>query len=267
MATWEDGPEYAPRVRPQAFVIPEAEPLAPVQALAPAPAYPEAEPHFNPPSGDAPELAALVPSLAPGRNPNVPFEVVTAAVTAPGPNHAGSPSATRSPYEPFGPPGPSLKGYLPVQPMVDPTAQLNPAPLNAPGTQQWFAPPPPQQAPAAPPAVTIGQIFTAITPAVLITFAVGALFAWLSLFMLALAFTLSARIAYRRESVRRAFSVAFVILAAFGGVSLLTDGWNADVLFDSLASGAQLACWLLPLVVFGIVGSALRAGERPDRTG
>ncbi|HQY99255.1 MAG TPA: hypothetical protein PKV13_06525 [Propionicimonas sp.] len=267
MATWEDGPEYAPLARPQAFVTPAAEPLAQPSPPVPPPAFPEAEPHFEAAPGDAPALAALVPSFGPGRNPNLPFEVVTAALTAPGPGSAAAGRPERSPLEPFGPPGPSLKGYLPVQPTVTPNAPVNPAPFPSPGTPQWFTPPPQAQGPAAPPAVSIGQIFTAITPAVLITLAIGALFSWLSLFMLALSFTLSARIAYRRESVRRAYSVAFIVLAAFGAVSLLSDGWNADSLFDSIAGAAQLACWLLPLAVFLIVGSALRAGERPDRTG
>ena len=84
------------------------------------------------------DLAALVPSAAPGRNPTLAFEVSTAAITTSG--RPGNPS-NRSPLEPFGPPGPSLRGYLPVQPTVMPGAVVNPVPFAAPGTPQWFAPP------------------------------------------------------------------------------------------------------------------------------
>src|SRR4051794_36560620 len=49
MATWQDGPEYAPRERPAAFVTPPVPPLvSPEPAVASVPESPDAEPSFTP---------------------------------------------------------------------------------------------------------------------------------------------------------------------------------------------------------------------------
>ena len=273
MATWQDGPEYAPQERPAAFVVPEAAPLMapPAGPAAPA-ALPFEEPSFAAPSGPQPDLAALVPSAAPGRNPQLPFEVLTAAITSSGPggglSTAGQPlPPARSPQEPFNAPGPSLNGYLPVQPTVAPNASVNPAPFPAPGTPQWFAPPPQSRVPDAPPAVTISQIWAAATAGVMVPLIIGAVFGWFSILMLALSFALSARIAYRRDAVRRSYVGALVVVGALGMMSMLAAGYDSDALFETLSQGSQVACGVLVVLVGLIVGAALRAGERPDRIG
>lgn len=269
MATWQDGPEYAPRERPAAFVVPPVPPLAASgpAAASPAPPAPESEPSFVGPSDPQPELAALVPAGAPGRNPNLPFEVITAAVTSGTWSSGSSPNtpAGHPPTEPFTQPGPPLSGYLPVQTAVQPAAQVNPAPFPAPNTPQWFAPPPESRVPAAPPPVSVGQIWRAATPGVLIPLVIGMVFSWMSILMLAISFALSARIAYRKEAIRRAYGVALVVVGAIGVLSVLSNGLDADLLFGALSAGAQIVCVFLPFVVGLIVGAALRAGERPDR--
>jgi hypothetical protein len=265
MASWTDGPEYAPRERPAAFVVPAAAPLAVPAAPAVAPPAPEAEPSFAAPQATQPDLAALVPSGAPGRNPKVAFEVTAAAITAGGPSPAGGP--LRSPTQPFTDPGPPITGYLPAQPVVQPNAQVNPVPFPTPHTPQWFAPPPESRVPAAPPPVTVAQIWRAATPGVLIPLLIGMLFSWLSILLLFMSFVLSARIAYRRAAVRRAYSVAMVLIGLNGMLSALTDGYSSTGFFDVLSGGAQIACLALVVVIPLIVGAALRAGERPDRTG
>ena len=274
MASWQDGPEYAPQERPAAFVVPPAPPLTdPTPAADAAAAPPEGEPSFTPPSSAQPDLAALVPSAAPGRNPNLPFEVVTATVTSAGgwatsPVAAGQPEiAQRMPTQPFNAPGPPLSGYLPVQPTVAPNARVNPAPFPAPGTPQWFAPPPETRVPDAPPSVTIGQIWTATTAGVMVPLIVGSLFNWFSILMLALSFALSARIAYRHDAVRRSYIGALIVVGVLGMMSMLSVGYSSDLLFQSLSDGAQFACVVLFFVIGLIVGAALRAGERPDRMG
>ncbi|HEY3337466.1 MAG TPA: hypothetical protein VGK18_03090 [Propionicimonas sp.] len=273
MASWQDGPEYAPQERPAAFVVPPAAPLSdPTPAPVTVPEPPIGEPSFTPPSATQPDLAALVPSAAPGRNPTLPFEVVTATVTnaggwattpAPGQAEAGQ----RPPTQPFNAPGPSLNGYLPVQPTVAPNAQVNPAPFPAPGTPQWFAPPPGSRVPDAPPPVTIGQIWTAATAGVMVPLIIGALFNWFSILMLALSFALSARIVYRHDAVRRSYIGALIVVGVLGMMSMLSVGYSSDLLFQSLSDGSQFACVVLFFVIGLIVGAALRAGERPDRMG
>jgi hypothetical protein len=84
MATWEDGPEYAPLERPEEFTSPAVEPLD----LAPPPPVPAAlpaqRPVFTDPSDPVAPLAALVPAPADDRDPQQPFAVRAA------PRHAAS---------------------------------------------------------------------------------------------------------------------------------------------------------------------------------
>lgn len=273
MATWQDGPEYAPAERPAAFVIPPVAPLAApsadVTATLASPSLPGGEPSFAPPTETQPELTALVPAGAPGRNPKTPFEVSAAAITAGGwsSGPADERADLRPPTQPFTAPGPPLTGYLPVQPAVQPNAQVNPAPFPAPNTPQWFAPPPETRVPAPPPPVSIGQIWRAATPGVLVPLLIGMFFGWLSILMLAISFALSARIPYRRDVIRRAYTWALVVLGVIGAWSIVSSGYDSDQLFDALSGGAQVVCIILPIVVGLIVGAALRAGERPDRLG
>lgn len=273
MATWRDGPEYAPVDRPAAFVVPDA---AALPDTAPPPGLPtppegvgDEEPSFAPPSGELPDLTALAPSAAPGRNPNQPFEVLTAGVTtgawSAGPSSGGQQGAPqRRPELHFREPEPSLAGYFPAQPTLQPNVQVNPAGFPAPGTPQWFAPPPSSQIPDAPPPVTVAQIWTAVTPGVLIPLFLGIFLSWLSIFMLAISFALSARIPYRRRAVRRSYVVAFAGVGALGMLSVLTSDVNTDLFFETLSGGAQFACLVLPVVIALVVGAALRSGERPE---
>lgn len=83
MATWEDGPEYAPLQRPDAFDEPTAatvglESPAPPASTPPAP--PE-RPLFDGPTTPVPALETLVPTPPAGRDPEQPFEVVASVMT------------------------------------------------------------------------------------------------------------------------------------------------------------------------------------------
>ena len=109
--------------------------------------------------------------------------------------------------------------------------------------------------------------YGALAVFLLIPLLVGALFSWLAIFMLAISFALSARIAYRKEAVRRAYVIALLGLAVVAAATVLGEGFYSDLLFESLSAGAQLACLVLPVAVGLIVGAALRAGEPPDRIG
>lgn len=83
MATWEDGPEYAPTERPAAFAEPavgiglEAPPPAP-----PAPVLPAQQPAFDGPPQPGPPLAALVQEPPAVRDPQQPFDVASSVMTA-----------------------------------------------------------------------------------------------------------------------------------------------------------------------------------------
>lgn len=85
MATWEDGPEYAPLERPDLFEEPAVEPL-PIATTAPnlaAGAPLEPPDAFLPPSSPVAPLKALVPTtMKVSRDPMTAFDVATATVTA-----------------------------------------------------------------------------------------------------------------------------------------------------------------------------------------
>ena len=203
MATWQDGPEYAPTARPSAFVEPAAVALdstPPPVALENG--VPGLEPSFVPPEQPTPDLRALVPSAAPGRNPNLPFESATTPLTA-----VEEAAAPRSPLQPFMTGGPSLAGYLPAQPVVQPTAQVNPVTLPMSMAQQWAPPAPATRVQGSVP-VTVRQIWQATTGWVLVPLLIGMFLTPIAPVCLLVAGVSSAQVRHRRAAVRRAFQVA-----------------------------------------------------------
>lgn len=276
MATWRDGPEYAPRQRPAGFVEPAAEPLAePPETPRVAAGAPPDRPAFEPPTTPAPALADLIPTRAAPRDPNEPFAVVASTLTGgsawASAHTSARPEAVAAPWtpeQPFAAPAATATGSIPAPPVLQPGAQINPPAFPAPGTPGWFGPPPPwARVPEAPAPVTVAQMIRETTPGVLIPLLVGAVFTGLSVIMLATSFALSARIAYRRQAVRGAYGVAAGVLALAAATSLLDETVGPYLIWDSVSGWAQLLCWVLPVVLILIVGAALRSGERPDRIG
>lgn len=81
MASWTDGPEYAPHERPDAFVAPDAAPLAPADGThRPLPGAPAEPPAYAEPTASVP-LADVAPPAGPSRDPREAFEVVTTPLT------------------------------------------------------------------------------------------------------------------------------------------------------------------------------------------
>ena len=108
MATWEDGPEYAPLERPDAFADPSVATVG-LEAPPPAPVPPPApteRPAFADPGQPVPPLAALVPAPPAQRDPNVPFDVAASLMTA-------ETSAWASSHFPTAPAGPTATGQHP----------------------------------------------------------------------------------------------------------------------------------------------------------
>lgn len=292
MANWTDGPEYAPLDRPAAFQAPPAEPLevpdVPPNAAAGAPV---AQPEWRAPDAKAVPLDALVPAaaLAP-RDPRTGFSTVSSVLSAT--SASGTPGrAGWTPDQPLGAPGPAtptpthgaadfppptglpVRGGLPQQaPPTAPAPTLNfPPPQQAapsfpqPGTPDWFAPPP-QNRPRPPnQTVSVVQMWNAATPGVIIPLLVGALVNPLSLAMLLLSSALATRVRYRRGQVRRSYAWAGGVLAFAGVFSLISSGFDLEIAWDAISGWAQLACWVLPVVVMLQVGAGIRANEPPER--
>ncbi|HEU5484076.1 MAG TPA: hypothetical protein VFU98_04145 [Microlunatus sp.] len=84
MATWEDGPEYAPLQRPDAFAEPDVA-TSGLQSPPPPPILPPApaeRPVFDDPTQPVPPLHTLVPAPPAGRDPEQPFDVVASLMTS-----------------------------------------------------------------------------------------------------------------------------------------------------------------------------------------
>jgi hypothetical protein len=259
MADWTDGPEYAPADRPAAFVAPDAVALAdPVAPPAPAEAPPAEEPNFVAPTAPAPDLRELVPTAAPGRNPNLPFESLSTPMTAIQPV-----TPERRPDEPFNAPGPSLSGYLPVQPVVQPNAQVNPAPFPAPGTTAWFAPPTGQPVLPAPTPVDISRVWKETTNWVMIPLIIAMFILPASPIALLVAWLSTVQIRYRRAAIRRVYWVTLGIIVVISLATVFID--STVSLWDPVSILSLLAAWVLVFLTPGLVGAALRNNEPPDR--
>ena len=155
MATWEDGPEYAPAVRPDAF-SPAAAP--PIEAVLPERELPEAtrrealpvvRPDFSGPQAQQAPLAALVPSVEDPRDPAVPFAVVTSTLTSMDSAWGAAHGNLAHPSYPGV--GPSSPGPGSVPTTAPPTAHYattaaypatdpSSAPMTPPSSMQWPAP-------------------------------------------------------------------------------------------------------------------------------
>jgi hypothetical protein len=256
MADWTDGPEYAPGERPAAFVAPVAEKLsnpAPVQLLEPG--VPGEEPGFAPPSTPTPALEALVPAVEPGRNPNAPFESLTTSLTT-----LAVTTTQRSPQEPFQTTAGPITGYLPMEPTVAASAQLNPAPF--PTAPLWVGPTP-HQAPPVPDSPSLGQVLQATTAWVLIPLVIGMFALPIAPVALLVAWIASAQVKYRRVAVRRGFLIIEMLVAGIWMISVLGDS-SLD-LWGTFALLSLIACWILVAVTLTTVWSAIHRQEPPER--
>ena len=297
VATWEDGPEYAPHERPQYFADAPLPPLeqAP-RALRPADGQPTARPRFDEPTEAVAPLAALVPEPPDERDPNRPFEVVTATLTsASGWGEQGSPGS--QPFVPTAPfatapaglaptaltatptggapwplleqPAPGGFPHTPRQAPRDPRSAAAPEPQDdpyaypAPGTPGWFAPPPTtygdQQQPGR---VGAKQVVEAATPGLCICLAVGGVIYVLAPVMLVLAVFLSTRVQVAQRTLRIAFRSAAGAVGFFAVVGLFRSVFDGEPWWSFVGLWSLLICWVLLGVLLLSVYQAL-ARPRP----
>lgn len=287
MATWQDGPEYAPTARPDAFVEPDAAPLAPEaapeRASDVAPGTPPPDYRQGP---DVVPLDRLAPPLPPQRDPREAFAVEASVMTSVA-SVAPQAPAEQQWAPPAGPPvsawgsarapqaaRPPQQQWVPQNPLQPPQAP----PMNVPGPAPAWPPPqinpsgfPPPQAPGwypqqqvvgpTPPGpVTLGQMVAAATPALVITLAVGGIVAPLALPLYLVASVLATRVWYRRATVRLAFNVGLAASLVLGALTAWLSLGSLDyyLLWDHANGWAQLACWVVGIVTLFVQGDALR---------
>ncbi|HZA05582.1 MAG TPA: hypothetical protein VE617_13540 [Propionibacteriaceae bacterium] len=274
MASWEDGPEYAPIERPTHFADAGAPPL-PVAppAVQMAARAPKERPLFDQPPTPLAPLEALVPAPEETRDPQVPFAVVSAAMTSDsawGAVHSGPPTtppaSSRSLAAPTGPAG--MPAPLPTSPGPWPAGPTSAPPPDsrfpAPGTPAWFGPGPYGGQPAPPGRVSAKAVWDAAMPGLCICLAVGGLVYLLAPILYAIAFGLSGRVLVARQQVRNAFVLGSVGLGLVAIVAVLTNDFGFGEWWSTVAVWSLLACWALLVTTLVLVYRALRAGEQPE---
>lgn len=161
-------------------------------------------------------------------------------------------------------PGPSSAFPPPQALNFPPPSQAAPS-FPQPGTPDWFAPPPQTRWQPPNQTVSVAQMWHGATPGVIIPLLIGALVNPLSLAMIVLSAVLAARVRYRPDQVRRSFLWTGAILALIGAFSLFNSDFDPGVAWEVVSGWAQVACWILAIVVPLQVGVGIRANEPPQR--
>jgi hypothetical protein len=263
MATWEDGPEYAPLERPADFAPAAVGPLSvapPVQQMAAL--APKDRPVFDQPPVPLAPLDSLVPVVKETRDPQVPFAVVSSTVTSDsawGAVHWGAPAP------PAELPATAPTPWAPSQPLPAPRTQI-PPPDNrfpTPGTPGWFGPGPYSAQPPAPPRIGAKAVWDAAMPGMCICLAVGGLVYVVAPILFAVAFGVSRSVKVARDQVRRAFAAGAALLGLVGIVAALTNDEGFPQWWTVVGGWSVVVCWAVLLTTLVLVYRGLRAGEQP----
>lgn len=285
MATWEDGPEYAPAERPAEFFVPEAPALEvlPPSSL-PAATAPKDRPAFDAPAAPVVDLQQLVPAVRDERDPARPFDVAGSTVTsmdsAWGSAHWSPPGGPYAPPGAAPPPGAVWPAPAPApgQPWngapqwPGPSTPFPPAsgplpPVNGyppPGTPQWFGPGP---APLAQPPAMVPYDYRAVldaaTPGLCLCLTIGGLTHLFSPAMLVVSYFLASRVRVAQRQARAAMFVGLVALVFFAIIGYLRYGVADSIWWDYFGRWGQLICWVLLFTVAGQVRRALKRRSGP----
>ncbi|MDR1710750.1 MAG: helix-hairpin-helix domain-containing protein [Propionibacteriaceae bacterium] len=242
MATWRDGPEYAPLERPDILTVPDAAPLT-AQPWQPAPGLdaPIERPAFTPVQGAVPQLASITSVGPPARDPRQAFTLVALATGEP--RGAAAPWTPDQPLHTSGP----VTAYIPPAQTVPQTATINP-----PSALPAYPPP----APPSRNTITLRKVVNGITAPVLICLGVG-VFVWpLAPLMYLTSFLLSARIQHNAHAVRVTYGTAGLLLGLIAMTDLL-DGTRLASMWNNLSGFAAHACWMTLVALVIIVYLAL----------
>jgi hypothetical protein len=273
MATWEDGPEYAPIERPSDFQTPDAPPLTTAEPYPQAAAWaPKNRPIFDDPSSPVRPLGTLVPvRREEPRDPEKPFTVVASTMTtdsAWGAVHWASPTArTAGPATsgswnpPVGTPYPPPDQPIAVHSGNNPTASF-----PVPGTPGWFSPGPSGQQPQQPPPITAKTVLEAATPGLCMCLIIGGLVYVLAPIFLCISVGLASRVKVATAEVRRAHVFGLVVLAVLGVLGSLIVGTDFTEWWRFVGQWALLICWVLLVSTLITIYRRLKSAAVPPPT-
>ena len=266
MATWEDGPEYAPLERPADFApaavgpLSVAPPAAQMAALAP-----KDRPAFDQPSEPLAPLATLVPVAEEIRDPQLPFAVVSSTITSDsawGAVHRGASTGSPAGFPDPEPTTPGPPSQAPLLPRTQPLPPDNRFPT--PGTPGWFGPGPYGDQPPAPARVGPKEVWDAAMPGMCICLAVGGLVYVVAPILFAVAFGLARSVKVARDQVLRAFAAGAALLGLIGVVAALTNDEGFPRWWTVVSGWSLVVCWGVLLTTLVLVYRGLRAGQQPS---
>lgn len=245
MATWKDGPRYAPLTRPIGFAEPsQAVSLAPDE-LPPQPPDPGPVPPAGfVPQGPAVPLDAVAPAPASVRDPATPFPTISSLLTDQGSSDAAQ---SRAPKDPFH------------------------VASSAPVLASSWAPPAETQVPVQPVRkVAASDCWAAAYPPFIVTLAVagivGSVQPVLAVLLLAVSpFVFVPRVRFRVPQLRKANLGVIAVLAALWVVSLILDSSTHNIDLH-IPMWVLIGCWVLAVVDVVLQWLALRNGETPNHT-
>ena len=259
MATWEDGPEYAPVEWPTGFVAPDASPLSTAAPVADPSAGAPAEPpaRFDEPHDPVPPLASLVPTTAPTRDPAEPFQVASAVVTAGSAwGSAHSTQAVAAPeVAPIWTPDQAVASNYPPPDAVQG--------FPAPGTPGWFGPPTAYEADKVHVPLTFGTVAEGLSWGIIIVLILGGIISYLSPVLLFISVFLAGQVRYLRGIVRIGIIVALAVVA-IAGVGAMVGTSDTTLAWESMDTASVWCCWLLIAFGLGISVFAIRRGDHPE---
>lgn len=270
MATWQDGPEYAPLEPPANFTVPDVPPLSVAERPPQPPSAPDERPQFGGPQQQLPPLATLVPDIGgERRDPHTPFEVDPDTMTqsgsaggAWGAAHwrppSGPPAGVPQAAGPWGPPAgpPAARPTDPLSLQSAPASM--PGGLPAPGTPAWFGPGPAAPARQQPPPT----LFRATPPGAIIVLAVAIL--WIvAPVAFVLAFILSVRARYARRRILTAFTVVGAIVFLIAGVDTVANLGNVSDFYRLLSTWTLLGSLFMIVMILILVNTELKSPRGP----
>ncbi len=257
MATWEDGPEYAPVERPAEFVPAAAAPLPVAAHPLVVEGAPTERPRFDQPRSAVTPLAQIAAPVPDHRDPTEAFAVVSSTMTAPRPGDSAWGSLRWAPPtgQPVvaGPPTPVLSGPSTVMPAA-------PGWQPSPGGPYQPAPYAPTPVPA-----TIGakEVIAAATPGLCLCLAIGGLVYVVAPIMLAIAVGLSGRVQVAKQQVRRTFLIGLAVLAAVAALTGLSSSEDFGAWWAGLGSWALAICWVLLVATLALTYRGLKSAGSP----
>lgn len=286
MATWEDGPEYAPAERPIEFSEPDGDEGARRLSVAPARPQPSAGAPITRPLFEQRHQVRPLPDheiiTEDPRDPTVAFQVNHSTMTT-APQQSNAWGAAHMPImisgasqQPTPAPAPSpLQPIAPGQPPMPPTGPTQPGPPGQP--QPGTMPPgqPPSMMPATQyrarglPPLSFGSFYRSLTPFVLFTLIGAGIINPISIFLYAAALWFStrgprSRSEYYRSAITNTYWIGAGLIGTTMVVGLLMGPSSVGQWWELTNQISQIAAFCTLAVATGAICHALNIGRAPD---